>query len=290
MSETSLKIAKWGDCVDIIHSCKGRAGDEAYLLLTSDWHWDHPDCDRNMLKRHLDLAKELNAGIVCIGDMLCLMQGDNDRRKTKGKVRAEHDNPDYFGSIVDDMVDWLTPYKDNLALLSDGNHELGIVKHCNFDPLNAICNRLRDRGSNVTHGPIGGWFRWRIRASGNTVKSKLFAYHHGAQGGGEVTKGVLKTARRAAYRGQADVLVSGHIHESWQLELIQERVNKRGEINLHTQSHICLPTYKQEYKQVSNWHRTREATPKPLGAVLAKISLSRQKKDTVLKMNFQRLT
>ena len=43
-------------------------GDELNLLLISDIHWDNPKCDRVLLKKHLDIAKEMNAGVIVNGD------------------------------------------------------------------------------------------------------------------------------------------------------------------------------------------------------------------------------
>ena len=45
------------------------------VLLLSDIHWDNPKCDRELLKRHLDQAKEIGADVLLNGDTFCLMQG-----------------------------------------------------------------------------------------------------------------------------------------------------------------------------------------------------------------------
>jgi hypothetical protein len=60
-----------------------RVGDEQYFLLQSDVHWDNPQCDRTMLKRHLDLALKRNAPVIDIGDFFCAMQGKYDKRSNK---------------------------------------------------------------------------------------------------------------------------------------------------------------------------------------------------------------
>ena len=48
------------------------------VLLLSDIHWDNPKCQRDLLKRHLDEAKEIGADVLLNGDTFCLMQGAYD--------------------------------------------------------------------------------------------------------------------------------------------------------------------------------------------------------------------
>lgn len=281
-----INSESYGEITRITSYCpRIKGGQDAKLFLSSDWHWDHPLCDRNMLRRHLDQAMEEGAGICSFGDQLCLMQGDKDPRSSKSKIRPEHNKEDYFGAIIDDFTSFLEPYKDNLAFFSYGNHELSIVKHNNLDLLRLVVDRLREMGSPVQLGPIGGWIYWRLATSHDldakdTVTNlKRIAYHHGAGGGGPVTKGTIKTARRAAYRGEADLLLSGHIHENWNMEIIQERVNPNGYIQLEPQHHVQLPTYKQEYTQDNSFHRLREAPPKPIGGVMCHAIYNRAPKN-----------
>ena len=71
MAETSV----------IVHEIKGW-GNYRFLLL-SDIHWDNPKCNRKLLKRHLDEAKEGGHPILINGDLLDLMGGKKDRRAIK---------------------------------------------------------------------------------------------------------------------------------------------------------------------------------------------------------------
>jgi UDP-2,3-diacylglucosamine pyrophosphatase LpxH len=52
----------------------------ARFLLISDVHWDAIDCDRRLLKKHLDEAVATDSMVLINGDLFDLMQGRNDRR------------------------------------------------------------------------------------------------------------------------------------------------------------------------------------------------------------------
>jgi hypothetical protein len=90
-------------------------------------------------------------------------------------------------------------------------------------------------------------------------------WHHGHGGGGPVTKGVIQTARRSA-SVEADIFVSGHIHEAWAVENVVATLLDSGRVSLKTQTHIQLPTYKQEYAMNGGFHIEKGRPPKPLGA------------------------
>jgi hypothetical protein len=70
-----------------------------------------------------------------------------------------------------------------------------------------------------------------------------------------VTKGVIKTARKAVYLPDPHIVISGHIHESWKVDLMRLRLGKTGTYH-DKQTHLCIPTYKEELG----------APPKPIGA------------------------
>ena len=52
------------------------------LMVISDVHWDSKDCDRKLLKKHLNSALEQDAAIIIIGDFFDLMEGRNDMRRS----------------------------------------------------------------------------------------------------------------------------------------------------------------------------------------------------------------
>lgn len=242
-------------------------GKDAWYLLSADWHWDNPKCDRDLLKKHLDQAKERNAGVLVFGDLFCLMQGKYDGRRMKGDVRPEHNNATYIDSVIDTFAEWIEPYKANMALVTYGNHETSILKHLETDVLQRMSAQTK-----IPLGKYDGWVRIVpsiIPQNGNNPKNGYVTniyYHHGSgSGGGIVTKGVIQTNRRNSYIDGADIMVSGHIHEAWLMETPKESITSHGTIERKAVMHVQTGTYKEEFTG-SGWHVERGAPPKPLGS------------------------
>ena len=55
------------------------------------------------------------------------------------------------------------------------------------------------------------------------------AYSHGSGGTAPVTRGVIKTNRRSVVFPDADIFLSGHIHERWAMEIPRIRLTEQGE-------------------------------------------------------------
>lgn len=244
-----------------------RPGVDQWFLLKSDDHWDNPKCRRDLLKKHLDQAVERKAGIIGGGDLFCAMQGKYDKRSSKDDVRPEHQNGRYLDSLVDTAIDWYAPYAKNMICEGRGNHETAIIKNHETDLTDRLCSGLRSKtGQPVEDMGYGYWVRFQFRIRQQT-KSFLMKVFHGSGGGGPVTKGVIQTNRRAVYLPDADIVMTGHVHEAWTVCLRRERVSQSNVLRHDSQWHICTPSYKEEYVDGSRgWHVERGAPPKPLGA------------------------
>lgn len=238
---------------------------EQWVLLTSDVHLDNPLCNQSLFRRHLEQAKERNAPVIDCGDLFCAMQGRSDPRHEKGHTRDNNNTPDYFGSLIRGSYDFLRPYAGNIALLGKGNHETKITKHSEIDLTRALVDRLRDSGSSVILGGYRGWVRINIVGSSHSKSYRLY-YTHGSGGSAPVTKGIIRTNRRAAYI-DADIIIGGHIHEAWSLEMCRVGVTEAGKEIVKDQLHLCIPTYKEEFTNLgTGFHHEKEGPPKPLGA------------------------
>lgn len=265
MSEPEYTIKKDGVVTTIDMKADFNKGWEQYFLLSADRHFDNPKADNKMAKRHLELMKERNGILLDFGDLVDAMQGRQDRRGSKSDVSETNQKSDYFGSLIDDAVSFFEPYKSNIALIGQGNHESAILKHNEIDLTKMICNRLNDKGANLVNGGYRGWIKFKF--NGQTRKyQKLAYYSHGFSNGGAVTKGVISTARVAAYV-DSDMVISGHIHEEWELTIPKVKINHAGKETQYEQVHISLPTYKQEFTGTgSGFHHEKGRPPKPLGA------------------------
>lgn len=245
---------------------KYKAGFEQSFLLTSDVHFDNPKCDRDLYFRHMDAAKETNSGVFCFGDFFCMMGGKYDPRRSKKGVRPEHNVNNYIDAVINDAAEQLAPYSKNLILFSDGNHETGIIKNLETDPLERFTGILNaSNEAKLIHGRYQGFVRFRFtHESGGKTKTVLLYFHHG-KWGGVVSKGTQSIARFASFVPQADIIVSGHTHDTWNAPEPQIRVKESGEVYLFEQEHIKTATYKEEFLAGEGWATERIVKPKPLG-------------------------
>lgn len=243
---------------------------EQWFLLQSDVHWDNPHCDRATLIKHWKLAKERNAPILDNGDFFCAMQGKWDKRANKDDLRPEHQCADYLDSLVRTAGDALAPYKHLLTLRGQGNHETGVLKKHETNLTERLVERLKMQGaSSVKLGGYSGYVVFKvIHNSTRKAAFKLF-YHHGFGGGGPVTRGVIQTNRQAVFLADADLVWTGHTHDSWNLPIARVRLNQDCSRIDHTrQHHFRTAGYKEEYGDgYAGWHIERGGPPKPVGAV-----------------------
>ena len=243
-----------------------KAGSEAWQLYIADAHWDHPKCNLSLLKSHLDEARERGAAIVSVGDLFCAMQGKGDPRGDKESLRPEHQKGNYLDSLVYTSADWFAPYRDYFAVAGLGNHETSVYKHHETCLIERLCQSLRDKGGITRKGGYTGWIRSMfIRDNGRQSYSYRVFYHHGAGGGGPVTKGAIDYNRMAEYV-DADAFVSGHVHWKNNTPVQRVRLNDASTITNSQMHYIRCGTYKDEWEDGhAGFHVEKGRGPRPLG-------------------------
>lgn len=250
-------------------------------LLSADQHFDSPDCNRKLLKRHLDEAVRTNAAVFFLGDFFDAMQSPHDKRRSYSELQTQHKVDAYLNSIVDEAADFLSPYSAVIKLIAHGNHETALIKHQGVDLVRLLVDKLNAGGGAVEMGGYAGWVMMRgymnrkIPKRGSTLQTNIY-YTHGSGGNSPVTRGVIKSARRAVTVPDAHVVCSGHIHQSWILEVPRVRLSRQGVAYTDTQWHLQLPTYK-ETRTGSGWAAEKEMGASPLGAWW--LDMRREKRD-----------
>lgn len=249
------------DVVTLRHTGVGADWRQRYLLL-ADVHFDSPHCNRRLLRSLLTEAQAEGAGVFCFGDFYDAMQTREDKRSNKSDLLPAYKSGDYINRLVDDAADFLLPYAPSIVFLSTGNHETAILKHLEVDILLLLAGRL-----DVAKMGYAGFVRFLFSRtegkSGNT--RRVLYFHHGAGGGGEVTKGVIQSQRRQA-KVVADIYVSGHIHESYALWTERTELSAAGTVQTPDLLHVCIPSMKQEYELAGGYHIEKDRPPKPIGA------------------------
>ena len=244
------------------------SGWEQWFLLSADRHHDNIYCDRELEKKHLDQAKERNAYILDFGDLFCAMQGKYDPRKSMDDIRPEDVGADYLDRIVRHAAEDYAPYAKQFLLIGKGNHESAVLKHNSTCLISQLCYQLNQEfGGSVHIGGYAGWVKFKFVVHKTSQKSMNLKYHHGAGGGGPVTRGVIQTNRQAVYLPDADIVVNGHTHDSWVLPLARERLSEQGVVGRDLLWFVRTPGYKNEYADGSGGFIVeRWGPPKPIGA------------------------
>lgn len=245
-----------------------RVNFEFSVLVTGDRHIDNAESDHEMQLRHLREAQQRGAGIIDVGDIFDAMQGRNDPRRQKGAGRQSAAVAAYLDAIVREAGDLLSPFAPNFIVLGRGNHETSILKQCETDLTERLAERMSLASGGTVHaGGYGGWIRFVFTWSSRGRIGRNLHYFHGSGGGGLMSHGTLQTRRIASWSPDADIVVSGHTHDSWLVSLARQRLGPRGSVYLDEQHHLRTPSYKDEFQDgFGGWHVERGGPPKPLGA------------------------
>ena len=240
---------------------------EQWVLLSSDRHHDNAKADWKLETKHLDQAVLKNAIVLDFGDLMCLMQGKWDRRADTSQCRPEHREGRYIDSVIETAVDFFKPYAKHWAVCTPGNHETSILKHHETDPTARFVEGMQEAGADkLVKGDYAGFIRFRAERGDRKSSRIIMGYHHGYGGGGPVTKGTIQTNRMATYLPDCNLVVSGHVHEKWALQMERSRISHVGKPYIDRQVHLKIPGYKDEYSSFNGWHIERGAPPKPLGS------------------------
>jgi hypothetical protein len=237
------------DAVVLDNAISGEKWQQYYLYI-SDLHLDSFECDRQFLKRLLNIARERMAHVLIFGDVFDAMGGKYDPRTNKGHIKPEYQKENYFDLIVEDAVNFLKPYADLIKFISIGNHEYSVTKR---HEINLIKHLIKGLGTEIDYGEYTGFIRFRFSRGGGGRSSKVMYYSHGTGGNSPVTRGVIKTNRRSAMI-DADYFLSGHIHQSWEVPIPRVRLLNSNRREEYVQEHIQLGTLKKSGK----WEKSKD--------------------------------
>jgi hypothetical protein len=254
-----------------------REGWEQWFLLSSDRHHDSIYSDRELALEHMEKVKEKDAYVFDFGDFFDVMQGKYDPRKNYPEMKPEYvrimkeEDRGYFDIVVQDAVDFYSPYAERFLLISRGNHETSVLNHNEIDLIGNLVFGLNTRNkTNIHAGFYGGYVRFMFTMQGTTKESMNMKYFHGSGGNAPVTRNVIQTARQAIYLPDANIVVNGHVHENWIVPIRRERINRGGRVFQDTQWHIRTGTYADTWEDGSGgWNVERGSGPRPKGAIWA---------------------
>lgn len=236
---------------------------EKWFLLRADVHNDSPDSDRKMEARHLREAVDRDAHILDFGDLFDAMQGRDDPRRMPSGAREEHRVDNYLDSLIESTVGQYRAFYDRFLVVARGNHEESVLKRCGVDLTSRLKEGLNACGSNgqCISMPCRGFIRFKIDYHGGRF-CKLLHFTHGSGGAAPITQGIAKARHRSSYLPDADIVVSGHSHNSWTTNIRRLGVTSAGNVVEKDILHIQIPGY----KKAGRWEESMDMLPKPTGA------------------------
>jgi hypothetical protein len=282
MTKMQPHSAKFANNVLTVNFTDVTVGWDQWFLLSSDRHHDSIFCDRDLETEHLEEAREKGALIIDCGDMFDAMQGRFDPRSDMEAVRPEYRVNNYFDQLVSVAAADYAPYAGYFLLIGKGNHETSVLKRQSTDLISNLVHRLNtEYGGHTYSGGYGGWVRMQFQGPDGKARAAVnLKYHHGAGGGGPVTRGVIQSNRQAVYLPDADVIVNGHTHDSWIVPIARERLTHRSQVRQDIAYHVRTAGYKSEYRDGSGgFHVERWGPPKPLGCVWMHMVAQRMQRD-----------
>lgn len=253
--------------VHTIRMDKVKAGWEQWFLLRSDAHHDSVYCNQELEKKHLDMAVDRGAGIIDAGDLFDAMQGKKDNRHSRDELRNEFaSKEEYFDALVEYNADFYRPYAKNICVLGMGNHETSVLRHSQTNLTKRLASELRRDGERVFTSGYNGWIRFRFTINKTKNKSFTLYYDHGKGGNSPVTRGVIQTNRMAVYLPDADIVLTGHSHDAYDVPIKRISLNKSDFVVPVIQRHIKTPTYKDPWLMGAEYgFDTEKGSPKPVG-------------------------
>jgi hypothetical protein len=127
---------------------------------------------------------------------------------------------------VNTASEYLKPYAKLVTVRGAGNHESAIHKNHETNLVERLTERIRANGGIARRGGYSGYVRFHIYNGKRQNNSLKLWYFHGSGGGGPVTRGVIQTNRQSVYVSDADIIATGHVHESWQVAVQRIRFNQ----------------------------------------------------------------
>lgn len=273
-----FKAEKLNDATKISLKAKRRESEEFRILFISDVHLDNKKCKRDLLKRHLDKAKEIGAPIIDNGDFFDCMGGKYDPRSNKGDILKELQVPNYFDAVTNMGRDFLKPYAKNIAIMSEGNHEGSVLgRH----EINLTTNLIDKLNPSIIYQKYSGWIMVQL-ADGPYTQTFHIYRTHGSGGSAPVTKGAIQSARRQDI-SLADLYISGHIHTQFDIPRPQWYLTQDGKLKIRVPRHHQIGTYKDSTG--SYWEDTKGIGPPSLGGTWLVFKWSRH--DNEFKARFE---
>lgn len=229
--------------LDIVYKMKSK--DTKHLYAMSDIHFDSVKCDLALLDKHLSAAAETNSPVLIGGDLFDVMQSHDDPRRSLEELQSEYKHDSYLDLVVLDAANFLSKFNVPY-IIGMGNHETAVLRKNNTNLIERLVYALNTGGGEAYSMGYWGFIRLMFQyEKGDERCSRTLYWHHGFGASAPVTRGVIDTARQAAYLPDADVVINGHNHQEYVVTLNRIRLTKLGAPYEQYQHFVRTPGYKK---------------------------------------------
>jgi hypothetical protein len=240
------------------------------LKPIADIHFGHRACDVKEFQRFLEDGDDEFTYFVGLGDLLdAIIIQDRRYRKVTDATEGE--------AIIDEQIDMcydmLSPYRDRIIGLGDGNHERVLTLKCGTNPIERLCDKL-----GCEYLGYSWLLRLLLTKGGHSGRQVVVRGHHG-WGGGSRTQGadLTKYAKDLQY-WQADIFLYGHVHRCQSDKV--PRIGLVGNRMVSKPKHLGIcGTFQKTYTNVpaSTWSEEKGYPPVEVGSLVVNIKPSSKK-------------
>ena len=185
------------------------------LCLMSDLHIGGLHVDYKLIDKELADAKKRGAKILINGDVFdAVLPGDRKRYRANNlHPRLYEAGDDMLGESIRWAYEILAPYKDDIIMIGDGNHDDAVARYHHIEPVKHLVVMLNGADGKIQYGGYHGFIHVQLHPYSDTHYGHyVIHYHHGAGGAAPVTKGAITFSRAAMWIEGADAIWRGHTH------------------------------------------------------------------------------
>lgn len=258
---------------------KGGYSTSQKWLLISDVHYDSTHCNRKLLKKHLETAKEENRKVFINGDWFDVMGCHGDPRSKPQDIRPEYySKRPYLDLVLEDSYNFLKEYADNIAFIGYGNHETSINRRHDTDILERLHYLLSQHNDKIILGEYSGFVKFKFEAlKGGGIKSVMMHYHHGYGGNAKRSKGMLDSQIAGFMYPDADIIIRGHDHMKWHdPSNVRLKVKDSGDVVQTAQHIVKTGSYKDGLENSFGWENSKGFMPTKLGGWFMDLTYSKK--------------
>jgi predicted phosphodiesterase len=194
--------ANWQDELKASHAAKKiiewdfKDRDSLQSFWFSDIHWGHHACDKDLVKRNIDMVAKKQIPCADLGDLI-----ENATRDSVGAGVYEQDM--IADGQMEEAIALYEPIKHLLKVMQAGNHELRSFNGVGINPTRWITKML-----GVPYGGVG--VMHKIKVGSQTYTG--YSVHGGSCA--TTVAGKLNALLKLGQIVEADFYIQGHTHDT----------------------------------------------------------------------------